>query len=200
MPSSSAGTRSREKLPVVAFANRLPVRRVRNTWRLAAGGLVTALRPAMEVNGGSWIGWDGGAEVPSSVEGLDIELRSVPLARRDIDAYYHGFSNGTLWPLAPRAGGAAHVRARLVGCLPRGERAVRRCRPTRGRRLPVGARLPSPPASEPASTARGLGPDRVLPPCPVPAHRGVQPAAVADAGARRHARCGRRVVPHGRLP
>src|SRR3954469_3599823 len=75
MPSSSAGTRSREKLPVVAFANRLPVRRVRNSWRLAAGGLVTALRPAMEVNGGSWIGWDGGAEVPSSVEGLDIELR-----------------------------------------------------------------------------------------------------------------------------
>ena len=33
------------------------------------------------------------------MEGLDIELRSVPLARRDIDAYYHGFSNGTLWPL-----------------------------------------------------------------------------------------------------
>jgi len=99
MPSSSAGTRSREKLPVVAFANRLPVRRVRNSWRLAAGGLVTALRPAMEVSGGSWIGWDGGAEVPTSVEGLDIELRSVPLARRDIDAYYHGFSNGTLWPL-----------------------------------------------------------------------------------------------------
>ena len=52
--SNSAG------LPVIAFANRLPVRRVRNTWRLSDGGLVTALRPAMKSRGGVWVGWDGG--------------------------------------------------------------------------------------------------------------------------------------------
>ena len=34
-------------LPLIAFANRLPVRRTRNGWRLSDGGLVTALRPAM---------------------------------------------------------------------------------------------------------------------------------------------------------
>ena len=91
--SKSAG------LPVIAFANRLPVRRVRNTWRLSDGGLVTALRPAMKSRGGVWVGWDGGIETPREVEGLEIELRPVTLTRREVDAYYHGFANRTLWPL-----------------------------------------------------------------------------------------------------
>ena len=61
--SNSAG------LPVIAFANRLPVRRVRNTWRLSDGGLVTALRPAMKSRGGVWVGWDGGIETPRGSRG-----------------------------------------------------------------------------------------------------------------------------------
>ena len=86
-------------LPVIAFANRLPVRRVRSTWRLSDGGLVTALRPAMKSRGGVWVGWDGGVETPREVEGLEIELRPVSLTRREVDDYYHGFANRTLWPL-----------------------------------------------------------------------------------------------------
>ena len=86
--------------PVVAFANRLPVSKSRNTWRAAAGGLVTALRPALEARGGSWVGWDGGApDVPRAVEGLAVDLHPVHLSRREVDDYYHGFSNRTLWPL-----------------------------------------------------------------------------------------------------
>ena len=50
--------RTADRLPVVAFANRLPVRRLRNDWRLADGGLVTALRPAMSMSKGAWVGWD----------------------------------------------------------------------------------------------------------------------------------------------
>ena len=86
-------------LPVIAFANRLPVRRVRSTWRLSDGGLVAALQPAMTSRGGVWVGWDGGIETPGQVEGLEIELRPVSLSRREVDSYYHGFANRTLWPL-----------------------------------------------------------------------------------------------------
>lgn len=99
MRSTHGRSSSSEGLPVIAFANRLPVRRARNGWRLSDGGLVTALRPAMEVRGGTWVGWDGGSEVPRQVDGVDVELRSVTLTRREIDDYYHGFANRTLWPL-----------------------------------------------------------------------------------------------------
>ena len=99
MGTSSTRPGPESGLPVIAFANRLPVRRVRNSWRLSDGGLVTALRPAMKSRGGVWVGWDGGIETPTEVEGLEIELRPVALTRREVDAYYHGFANRTLWPL-----------------------------------------------------------------------------------------------------
>ena len=59
-----------------------------------------ALRPALEREGGTWVGWDGGAsDVPKRVQDLELELRPVALSRREVDDYYHGFSNRTLWPL-----------------------------------------------------------------------------------------------------
>jgi trehalose 6-phosphate synthase len=86
--------------PLVAFANRLPVARVRGEWRAAAGGLVTALRPALQSRGGSWVGWDGGAaDLPRSLPGLEVELHPVRLSRTEVAGYYHNFSNRTLWPL-----------------------------------------------------------------------------------------------------
>ncbi len=85
---------------LVAYANRLPVTRSSQGWRPSAGGLVSALRPALESRGGAWVGWDGGApELPHRVEGLDVELCPVSLSRREVDDYYHGFANRTLWPL-----------------------------------------------------------------------------------------------------
>lgn len=99
MTGSDAGQSPHNGLPVIAFANRLPVRRTRIGWSISPGGLVTALRPAMESRGGAWIGWDGGAGVPTRVDGLDVDLRGVPLTRREVDSYYHGFANRTLWPL-----------------------------------------------------------------------------------------------------
>jgi trehalose 6-phosphate synthase len=90
----------RESLPLVAFANRLPISHTRHGWRPSTGGLVTALRPAIEARGGAWVGWDAGGEaVPRRVEGLGLELRPVALGRREADLYYHGFANRTLWPL-----------------------------------------------------------------------------------------------------
>jgi trehalose 6-phosphate synthase len=85
---------------LVAYANRLPVSKGRQGWRPSAGGLVAALRPALEAAGGAWVGWDGGAaDLPRRVDGLELDLCPVALSRREIEDYYHGFSNRTLWPL-----------------------------------------------------------------------------------------------------
>ena len=61
---------------------------------------MTALRPALERRRGAWVGWDGGiSSLSRRVAGLDVDLVPVPLSRREIADYYHGFSNRTLWPL-----------------------------------------------------------------------------------------------------
>ncbi len=87
-------------MPLVAYANRLPVSRGRQGWRPSSGGLVSALRPALESRHGAWVGWDGGAgDLPRRAEGLDVELLPVALSRREVEDYYHGFANRTLWPL-----------------------------------------------------------------------------------------------------
>jgi hypothetical protein len=85
---------------LVAFANRLPVARGRQGWRPSVGGLVSALRPALESRDSAWVGWDGGADdIPHRVEGLDVELLPIALSRREVEDFYHGFANRTLWPL-----------------------------------------------------------------------------------------------------
>jgi trehalose 6-phosphate synthase len=89
----------------VVVANRLPVdREVRPDgtvrWRPSPGGLVTALEPVMRSRNGIWVGWSGTAgEAPEPFETNGINIRPVPLSAREVDAYYEGFSNATLWPL-----------------------------------------------------------------------------------------------------
>jgi trehalose 6-phosphate synthase len=89
---------------LVIVANRLPVRRVTtadgSVWERSPGGLVTALEPAAVAARTSWIGWTGEAgpvEPPFAQGGLTLH----PLCLPDhlVDAFYNGFSNGTLWPL-----------------------------------------------------------------------------------------------------
>jgi len=89
----------------VVVANRLPVDRVFNpdgttSWRTSPGGLVSALEPVMRRQGGAWIGWHGAAEErlrPFEHDG--IRLVPVRLSTDEVEDYYEGFSNGTLWPL-----------------------------------------------------------------------------------------------------
>src|SRR6185312_10522976 len=86
--------------PVVAVANRLPVRHGDDGWELSPGGLVTALRPVMTSHEGAWVGWDGGSKgVPSTLPGVDIRLLPIRLSAAQLRDYYHGFANATLWPL-----------------------------------------------------------------------------------------------------
>jgi trehalose 6-phosphate synthase len=89
----------------VVVANRLPVDRVfspdgSTSWRTSPGGLVSALEPVMRRHGGAWIGWHGAAEErlrPFDHDG--IRLVPVRLSAHEVEDYYEGFSNGTLWPL-----------------------------------------------------------------------------------------------------
>ncbi len=99
------------KKPLVIVSNRLPVvisRDEKNDWRVepAAGGLVTALAPLMRREHGLWIGWPGSPPDSPAAALLDeyrqeagFDLRAVPLTDSDVEKYYRGFSNETIWPL-----------------------------------------------------------------------------------------------------
>ncbi|MCL1871156.1 MAG: bifunctional alpha,alpha-trehalose-phosphate synthase (UDP-forming)/trehalose-phosphatase [Promicromonosporaceae bacterium] len=97
------GDRARYGLVVVA--NRLPVDfSVRPDggvdWQRSPGGLVTALEPVMQAADGAWVGWSGAADLASDPFDADgMRLVPVTLSAEEIERYYEGFSNDTLWPL-----------------------------------------------------------------------------------------------------
>ncbi len=101
----SSSPTPKKSADLVIVANRLPVDRVVNPdgstdWRRSPGGLVTALEPVMRANDGAWIGWPGGTEQdlePFVEDGLS--LVPIPLTESEIEEFYEGFSNATLWPL-----------------------------------------------------------------------------------------------------
>jgi trehalose 6-phosphate synthase len=94
-----------DKAEFVVVANRLPVDHVTDpdgevTWGRSPGGLVTALEPVMREADGAWVGWVGqpGLELePMEIDGMS--LVPVPLSAEDVELYYEGFSNDTIWPL-----------------------------------------------------------------------------------------------------
>lgn len=86
----------------VVVANRLPVDRTADGegWRRSPGGLVTALEPVMHRLDGAWVGWGGRPDL--DLEPFDFEgthLVPVTLSGADVQNYYEGFSNDTIWPL-----------------------------------------------------------------------------------------------------
>lgn len=94
--------RRRHKFAVIA--NRLPVRREGRGraahWVLSPGGLVSALVPVMQERKGVWIGWPGNhGKAPEPFEHEGISNFPVPLRERELEEFYDGFSNRTIWPL-----------------------------------------------------------------------------------------------------
>lgn len=58
------------------------------------------MRPVIEQVGGAWIGWNDDPEVvPRRVEDFACDLYPVRLSKEQVEGYYHGFANRTLWPL-----------------------------------------------------------------------------------------------------
>ncbi len=89
----------------VVVANRLPTDRVIEAdgsayWRDSPGGLVTALEPVMRAKAGAWVGWAGQPDLEFTPFDSDgIRVVPVTLSVEEVENYYEGFSNGTLWPL-----------------------------------------------------------------------------------------------------
>ncbi len=119
---------SEARYDLVVVANRLPVDRREEpdgsvSWQPSPGGLVAALEPVMRSHQGAWVGWSGAPSAePGSPEALeqadqdevvlvdgmptheefdaaDMHLVPVPLTADEVEYYYEGMSNGTLWPL-----------------------------------------------------------------------------------------------------
>jgi trehalose 6-phosphate synthase/phosphatase len=107
---------TREATRLIVVSNRLPfsVQRSEGGVELApsAGGLVTALsgyleqrrvqQPELEF---LWAGWAGGELSAAEAEALRAGAHEgrgaypLPLDAADMERFYHGFCNGTLWPL-----------------------------------------------------------------------------------------------------
>jgi trehalose 6-phosphate synthase/phosphatase len=97
---------------LVVVSNRLPhllEKQSDGTWGLkpGSGGLVTALLPVLRDRGGVWIGWPGVTDEVSNVReilqevsvGTGYAFEPVLLTQEEVDRYYHGYSNETIWPL-----------------------------------------------------------------------------------------------------
>src|SRR5690606_23021330 len=91
---------------LVVVANRLPVTRAPRArpnqpdeWDLSPGGLVSALTPVLQKRVSTWVGWPGAGPAPRRLESQGIQLRPVSLTRAQVEGYYAGFSNHTIWPL-----------------------------------------------------------------------------------------------------
>ena len=69
-----------------------------------AGGLEVALRPALQHNGGVWLGWSGKVAVRDqlktrAVRHKNVEYVVTDLSKHDYQEYYNGFANRVLWPI-----------------------------------------------------------------------------------------------------
>ena len=71
----------------------------------AAGGLVTAVRSAMDQSGGLWLGWSGRSTRrrvsagPTIMDFGQIQLATMDLSEDEVSLFYLGYANRTLWPL-----------------------------------------------------------------------------------------------------
>jgi trehalose 6-phosphate synthase len=94
-----------ESYEFVVVANRLPVDDVvdddgHHTWSRSPGGLVSALQPIVRSHGGAWVGWTGQpGDAPEPFDTDGMHLHPVGLSADEVDRYYEGQSNGTIWPL-----------------------------------------------------------------------------------------------------
>lgn len=85
------------------ISNRVAVPKARGAAG-AQGGLAGALNAALKKAGGLWFGWSGGeVDEPAgepTVETYDgVTMATIDLAPQDVDEYYNGYANSTLWPL-----------------------------------------------------------------------------------------------------
>lgn len=88
---------------LVVISNRVAVPKARGAAG-AQGGLAGALNATLQEHGGIWFGWSGqeseeadGAIHVQTTDG--VTTATIDLSARDIEEYYNGYANATLWPL-----------------------------------------------------------------------------------------------------
>src|SRR5512146_2306207 len=94
---------------LIVVSNRLPFSIVESEDGLrverSSGGLVSALLPLFQRNGGCWIGWPGSPysaeieEIVNAQRTANYSLRPVFLTAEEKKCFYHGCSNEIIWPL-----------------------------------------------------------------------------------------------------
>jgi len=103
---------------LVVVSNRLPTVRARGVGDPEApvGGLAAALVSALRQRPGSkWFGWNGRVLAPHERRRLtrrhapDFDLVGMPLRQAELDGYYLGYCNETLWPLFHSFPGEARI-------------------------------------------------------------------------------------------
>jgi trehalose 6-phosphate synthase/phosphatase len=105
-PTPEPSEPAEDEQPILAVSHRLPVTVHRGPRgferRQSAGGLVTALDPVLRKRGGTWIGWPGTRLPPGeqlSAPSDPYRILPIPLSDTEVNRYYYGLSNRTLWPL-----------------------------------------------------------------------------------------------------
>lgn len=95
----------------IIVSNRLPLQVKLEDSQLeikpSVGGLATGMKSVHADGNGIWVGWSGLTEeqlTPALQDRVNAEVQkekcvTVPLTTEDVDNFYLGFSNKTLWPL-----------------------------------------------------------------------------------------------------
>ena len=99
------------KASTIIVSNRLPVSVSRDksgelVFESSSGGLATAMS-SLEADSKLWVGWPGiDAETLTETERIEITEKlqkqgcfPVFLTAKEVDLYYEGYANDTLWPL-----------------------------------------------------------------------------------------------------
>lgn len=95
----------------IIISNRLPVQLQIGNGSITAipsvGGLATGMKSVHSGGDSVWIGWSGlteeeipegmGSKIDKALE--EVGSLQVPLTAEDVDGFYFGFSNRTIWPL-----------------------------------------------------------------------------------------------------
>jgi trehalose-6-phosphate synthase len=96
---------------LIVVANRLPLtlRRSNGNWTTerSAGGLVSAMKPVLQKNGGDWIGWAGNIGDHDDEERRSVlgdwarteRCFAIDLPAEVASRFYEGYANQTLWPV-----------------------------------------------------------------------------------------------------
>ena len=95
---------------ILVVSNRLPVTVAKREEKIryvpSAGGLATGLHSLAKSHPSIWFGWPGIAAERVKNERPDIvrelathNCRPIFINQHDLEQYYHGFSNRTIWPL-----------------------------------------------------------------------------------------------------